>query len=157
MLESFIVARALHIAGVVIWIGGVFFVTFILLPALRSFPVEQRLPLFERLERRFGWFARLAIVMVGISGVMMSNQIAFWARWREAHLWPIHLMIVVWAIFALMLFVLEPFVVHRLFHRFAQAQPERAMKIAECLHWLLAALSFVAVITGVMLAHGWAF
>lgn len=153
----FIIARALHVLGVVVWIGGVFFVTFVLLPALRTFPINERLPLFERLERRFGWWARLAILIVGVSGLLLAYQFAFWQRLQEAHLWPIHLMIVVWVIFALMLFVLEPFVVHRLFHRFALAKPQRAMRVATVIHWVLSALSLTAVVAGVMLAHGWPF
>lgn len=156
-VEWFIAARAAHVLGIVVWIGGVFFVTFVLLPALRAFPVQERLPLFEKLERRFGWWARLAILLVGASGLFLARQIGFWQRIHESHLWPIHLMIVVWLIFALMLFVLEPFVVHRLFHRFALAYPERAMRIAAIVHWVLSALSFTAVVAGVMLAHGWPF
>lgn len=156
-IEWYIIARALHVAGVVVWIGGVFFVTFVLLPALKSFPVNDRLPLFERLEQRFGWFARVAIIVVGVSGLMLAHLLGFWARIGQAQMLPIHLMIVVWTIFALMLFALEPFVVHRVFHRFASAQPEKAMRVATILHWLLCSISFAAIIGGVMVAHGWAF
>lgn len=156
-IESFILARVAHIVGVVIWIGGVFFVTFVLLPALKNFPLNERLSVFERLEHRFGYWARLAIIMVGISGLLLANQIGFWQRLAEKQLWPIHLMLFVWLIFFIMLFVLEPFIVHKLFHRYASEKPIQAIKVATVIHWVLCGLSFTAIIGGVMLAHGWSF
>ena len=67
--------RAIHVLGVVIWIGGVGFVTAVLLPALRS--VEdpmQRAELFEKLEGRFSWIARGAVLLVGASGFAMLQS-----------------------------------------------------------------------------------
>lgn len=156
-LEWFIAARAVHVAAVVVWIGGVFFVTFVLLPALKHFPLDERLSLFERLERRFGWIARAAIIFAGISGVVLGNFLQVWQRLHESRLWPIHLMIAVWAIFALLLFVLEPLVVHRKFHEFAQRHTVKAMRAAAVMHYVLCALAMTAVAAGVMLAHGWSF
>ena len=47
--DLFIVARILHVIGVVLWIGGVAFVTTVLIPALRSLPDEkERFKLFEK-------------------------------------------------------------------------------------------------------------
>ena len=56
MLEHQIVilARAIHAIGVVLWIGGVAFVTTLLIPALRQVAEpDRRLALFEQLEGRF--------------------------------------------------------------------------------------------------------
>jgi len=48
------IARALHVVGVVLWIGGVAFVTTTLIPALRRKTDKgERLSLFEQLEGRF--------------------------------------------------------------------------------------------------------
>ena len=46
-------ARAVHVVGVVLWIGGVAFVTTTLIPSIRNMSdTDQRLTLFERLEGR---------------------------------------------------------------------------------------------------------
>ena len=46
--ELFILARVMHVLGVVLWIGGVAFVTTVLLPSLRrNTDPARRLELFE--------------------------------------------------------------------------------------------------------------
>ena len=56
---SLALARVIHVVGIVLWIGGVAFVTTILIPALRRLPSgEERLRLFEALEGRFSVQAR---------------------------------------------------------------------------------------------------
>lgn len=48
--------RVLHVLEVVVWIGGVAFVTAVVLPALHMIDdAELRVGLFERLENRFTW------------------------------------------------------------------------------------------------------
>jgi uncharacterized membrane protein len=45
------IARALHVAFVVLWIGGVAFVTTVLLPAVRRMkPPHERMELFAHIE-----------------------------------------------------------------------------------------------------------
>ena len=49
--EYFTLARSIHVVGVVIWIGGVAFVTTILIPSLKNITdTGNRLELFEQLE-----------------------------------------------------------------------------------------------------------
>jgi hypothetical protein len=72
---------------------------------------------------------------------------------NPAHWWLI-LMVAVWSIFELMVFVLEPLVVHRLFHNFVLYDKERAFSLAIRLHALALAISAVAIAAGVLRAHG---
>ena len=52
--RSLVFARVLHVMGVVLWIGGVAFVTTVVIPMLRRLPSgEERLRLFEAIEGRF--------------------------------------------------------------------------------------------------------
>jgi uncharacterized membrane protein len=56
MPEDTGLARALHVFGVVLWIGGVAFVTTVLLPAVRRLKAPaERVAFFEAVERRFAW------------------------------------------------------------------------------------------------------
>ncbi len=48
-LNIFIIARAVHIIGIVLWIGGVGFTTTVLIPSLKRLTDKgDRLDLFEK-------------------------------------------------------------------------------------------------------------
>ena len=67
--DYFVLARSVHILAIIIWIGGVAFITTVLLPALKKMAdKEQRVALFEQLEHKFALHAKIATVMAGISG-----------------------------------------------------------------------------------------
>jgi hypothetical protein len=56
--------------------------------------------------------------------------------------------------FALMVFVLEPLLVHRLFHDYALREKERAFALAIWLHTVVLMVAGVAIAAGVLGAHG---
>jgi uncharacterized membrane protein len=59
-MDDLTVARAIHVAGVVFWIGGVAFVTTVLLPGVRRMKDPQdRVSFFEQVEGKFAWQARV--------------------------------------------------------------------------------------------------
>lgn len=124
-MDDVTVARALHVLAVVLWIGGVGFVTTALLPALRRMPdAAQRLTMFEATESRFGNQAKVIIIVAGLSGFYMLVRMDAWDRFTSLPYWWMHAMVLVWAMFALMLFVLEPFVLHRWFAVRARDNPD---------------------------------
>ena len=55
--------------GVILWIGGVLFVTTVLIPSVRQMkdPAE-RVAFFEVVEGRFAWQARVTTLLTGLSG-----------------------------------------------------------------------------------------
>jgi Na+/proline symporter len=63
-------------------------------------------------------------------------------------------MIAVWVLSMLTVYVLEPLVVHRLFHEFALRNKDRAFAMATGLHALALIISAFAVGAGVIGAHG---
>ena len=110
--NHYAIARAVHVLGVVLWIGGVAMVTTVLLPAIaRRIPLAEQYPMFEAIEHRFAWQARWTTQLVGASGLLMLWLTDGWARLANTG-W-LHAMLFTYAVFTLMLFVLEPFVVHR--------------------------------------------
>lgn len=156
--NAYILARVLHVLGVVLWIGGVAFVTTVLLPALRrSADPARRLALFEELEGRFAFQARVVTVITGLSGFYMLEFLDAWGRYLDSAYWWIHLMTLVWFLFTMVLFVLEPLVLHRWFHERATANSDRAFRIVQAMHVFLLALSLLAVLGGVAGAHGYRF
>ncbi len=157
-MEDFTVfgwARAIHVVGVVLWIGGVAFVTTTLLPSLRRMEDEEkRLALFERLEGRFGLQARIVTLATGLTGFWMLHYLQAWERYLQLQFWWIHLMTLVWLIFTLVLFVLEPLILHRKFREMATANSDRAFRRIYAMHWILLLLSLVAVLGTVAGVHG---
>ena len=107
------IARALHVLGVIVWVGGVGFVTTIVFPAvLRIGDPGERVALFDKIERRFVWQAPAATLLVGISGFYLVYDQSLWDRFGEPEYWWMHAMVAIWAVFSVMLFVVEPLFLH---------------------------------------------
>ena len=55
-MDDVIIARALHVLAVVIWIGGVSMATTVVLPAVRRGELcDDRMRAFQAIEHRFAW------------------------------------------------------------------------------------------------------
>jgi uncharacterized membrane protein len=154
--KLFVIARIVHICSIVLWIGGVGFVTTVLIPALRKQSnAEQRMQLFEQLEGRFGLQAKITTVAAGLSGAYMLHFLQAWSRYAQWEFWWLQLMTAVWLIFTLVLFVLEPLFLHRWFHQQAQINSARAFTVLQWMHIVLFSLSMFAVIAAMAASHGY--
>ncbi len=149
-----VLARVLHVLAVVHWIGGVAMVTLVILPQLQNLPAAGRLAMFQRLEGGFGAQAKISTLVAGVSGLWMLWLTDGWGLFLQIGSWWLHLMVAVWAIFTLVLFVLEPLVLHRWFHVRATRDPVGAFALVLLLHRVLLALSALAVAGAVQGAHG---
>ena len=155
-MEGWIVARVLHVIGVVLWIGGVAMVTAVLLPAVRRFKTpEERLVFFEEIERRFAAQSRVTTLIVGASGFYLVHQLDLWWRLARPEFWWMHAMIVIWVIFTLMLFVLEPLFLHRRFIERARRDADATFARVTRMHWILLVLSLITVAGAVAGSHGY--
>jgi uncharacterized membrane protein len=154
-MEMLWLARAVHVLAIILWIGGVGFVTLVLLPALDDFPVDRQLAEFERYERRFTLVARIATVLAGVSGFYMLFGLGLTGRFASPAFWWMHAMTAVWTLFTLLLFVIEPLFFHDFLHRLHARQPGRAIALLRRGHRLLLALSLLTAAGAVAGAHGW--
>jgi len=154
-VDDVTLARALHVLAVVLWIGGVAFVTTVLLPAVRDLhgPAE-RVVFFETVERRFGHQARVTTVLAGLSGFYMVVRLDLWDRFLSAEYWWMHAMVAVWLLFTLMLFVAEPLFLHQWLRARANSRPQSTFALVERLHWILLVLSLITLIGAVLGSHG---
>lgn len=149
-------ARVLHVLGVVLWIGGVAMVTTVILPAVKRLATaEERVALFEKIKHRFAWQARVTTLITGLSGFYLIHALQLWDRFGIPAYWWMHAMVLVWVLFTMMLFVLEPLVLRRLFLKHAAKHPERVFAIMQRMHWVLLTLSLVTVAGAVAGSHGW--
>ena len=146
MIDDVGLARALHVLALVHWIGGVTMVTTVVLPRARALAnAHAALAAFEAFEGRFAAQARVSILIVGLSGLYMLAKLHAWEQLANPAFW---------AVFALMVYVLEPLVVHRLFHDYVLRDKESAFALATRLHVVALTMSGVAIMAGVLGAHG---
>jgi uncharacterized membrane protein len=149
--DHFIIARTLHVIAVVLWIGGVAFVTTVLIPAIRdSQSAENRLSLFELLEGKFSFQAKLTTLMTGLSGFYMLHVMNAWSSMQ----WWLYLMIFIWVVFSVVLFLLEPLFLHEWFHQQAKMNNERTFLVLQIMHIVLLSISLLAIFSGVAGVHG---
>lgn len=135
---------ALHVLGVIWWIGGVFTVTTSLLPVYNRLPDGERIERIRAFEHRFANQARIAVLLVGVTGFWMYALVPDFI----AHTWWVGLMMLVWALFTFMLFIAEPF---GLPGKLGLLQSRRKFLLV---HAVLLVLALVAVVGGVIGSRG---
>ena len=149
------IGRALHVLRVVLWIGGVGMVTAVILPWLRSGGARgDRVAQCEAIEKRFTWVAGLSILLVGLSGFHLVFAFDLWDRFLSPGYWWMHAMVLIWLVFATVVFLAEPLYLHRAFRRWASVAPEEALTFLARAHWVLLILSLVTVLGAVAGSHG---
>lgn len=157
-LTSFTLARALHVIAVVLWIGGVAFVTTILIPSLKQIPdINDRLALFEKLEGKFAIQARITTVITFLTGLYLIDLMGLWGRFLLVEFWWMHAMVFVWLLFTLVLFVFEPWFLHAWFRKQALIDSKKTFKRLHIMHIVLLTISLITVLGAMLGAHGYQF
>jgi uncharacterized membrane protein len=157
-LTSFTLARALHVIAVVLWIGGVAFVTTILIPSLKQIPdINDRLALFEKLEGKFAIQARITTVITFLTGLYLIDLMGLWGRFLLIEFWWMHSMVLVWLLFTLVLFVFEPWFLHEWFRKQALIDSKQTFKRLHIMHIVLLSISLITVLGAMLGAHGYQF
>jgi len=157
-MRDVIVMRALHVAAVVIWIGGVWMVTTVVLPAIRrgEFGTDPFRAFFA-FERRFAWQARTCVLIVGATGFYMAWRLVLWSRFETVAFWWMRAMVLVWLVFTLALFVVEPLLSRGRRTRAETRDAQAVMARLQRGHWVLLVLSILTVLGAVAGSHGWIF
>src|SRR5471032_2680348 len=69
-------ARAIHELSVALWIGGVGFVTTVLMPVIRhTRPPQERLATFQPFGNFFAWQVRINVMLAGLSGFYLTYSL----------------------------------------------------------------------------------
>ncbi len=155
-MEKYTLARVLHVLAVILWIGGVAMVTTVLIPAIKKLKnKEEQIKTFEQIEGRFALQAKVTTLITAITGFYMMYELDAWDRYFDYRFWWIHAMTLVWVLFTLVLFVLEPLILHKLFQKYAQENPAKTFSIMHRAHWILLLLSLLTTAGAVAGSHGW--
>lgn len=156
-MDDITLARTLHVLAVIHWIGGLAFVTLIVLPLARSRPTaEAALAVFAGMERRFSAQVRISVPLAGATGLWMTYRWNLWDRFHDLHFWWMTAMFALWLVFMLMLFVIEP-LAHGIFEKKARQDPAAAFRRMGRLHQFLLLLAALTALGAVAGAHGFLF
>lgn len=153
------IMHIIHLLGVVLWIGGLAFITINVFSALQKTrdPLEKVLQ-FQRIEHRFAPQAKVYNLVVGVSGFAMMFGMGWHTLLFTPAGIPLAFMLFVWVFWAVMLFGLEPIVIKRMLDRMAKSSEEMDIdgifKKMNQLHWVLLLISLAAVVAGAVLVHG---
>lgn len=157
-MQYFTLARVIHVLAVVLWIGGVAMVTTVILPAVRKMKSkEDKIDTFEKIEGRFSLQAKITTLITAITGFYMIYEMDAWSRYTDPKYWWIIAMTVVWFLFTMVLFVLEPFVLQKLYKKYTAKDPDKAFAFIQKFHWVLLTFSLITMVGAVAGSHGWHF
>lgn len=107
-MTSLGVAIAIHVLSVLWWIGGLAFVTAVILPGLRSGQLGDTRAAFKVIESRFEPQVRIAVLLAGLSGLYLLFRLDLWGGFRDPRFWWLDAMVLFWLLFMVLLFVVSP-------------------------------------------------
>jgi uncharacterized membrane protein len=145
---------AIHVLGVVIWIGGVAFVTIIVFPMIvRMEDSMEKMIFFQGVEHRFARIAKLSVFIVGVTGAWLLQITGEWGiLFKLQGLGPT-LMLIVWAVYVFIL-LFEGKIFKALFSGKAQMDTAQVFRHMATFHWVVLGLSLLATGIGVWAGHG---
>ena len=153
--DFFVMARILHVIGVVLWIGGVAFLAMVVVPTLRGQPdPEKSFAVFAAIEGRFKAQAKIVTLITGLSGFFMLFWLDAWDRYLDWSFWWVDLMTLIWIFFTLVLFVIEPMLSRRKAHVQSKSNPTATFKFVNRMLKVLTLLSLLAIYGAVTGVHG---
>lgn len=143
----YVTALTIHILSVIIWIGGVSFVTLVTFPMiLRMEKSLEMVMVFQGVEHRFGKIAKVMVILAGLSGLYLIFE-----KGLSIGVW---IMIILWAFYAALLFGLEKLIFKKLFSKPEdQSDMKKVFNFLQVFHYVVLGLSFLAVAAGVFEAH----
>ena len=155
----FTVMLIIHVLAVILWIGGLAFVTILIFPSLYKMQEAlQKVLFFQRIEHRFAPLARIYSATVGITGIVMLVHTGWYKLLFTGEGLFLTIMFLIWVFWIVMLFGLEPLVIKKMLESMAKSgdkmEIDSVFKRMNVMHWVLLFVSMVAAASGIMFAHG---
>jgi uncharacterized membrane protein len=146
--------QAVHVIAVLIWIGGVAFVTIIVFPMIiRMENSMEKVFFFQGVEHRFAKIAKVCVVVSGLTGGELLRSSGKWHLICAPHGMGVTMMVTMWTIYALVL-LFEGRLFKIIFKGEAQHDTAKIFKRLSTFHWVILSLSLFTVFMGVYNAHG---
>lgn len=144
----YVIALIIHVISVVIWIGGVAFVTMITFPMIqRADNSLEQVMMFQGVEHRFSKIAKVLVILTGLTGLYLLYE-----KGLSFGVW---VMIILWTVYAALLFGLEKLIFKKLFSQQTDEQydTKKVFTILQTFHWIVLLVSFFAIAAGIWTAH----
>lgn len=143
----------IHVIGVIVWIGGVTFVTTVIFPMMyRTEGSLEKALLFQRVEHRFVAMVKWLIAIVGITGfIILFHKYGLGIL---AHLRGLGIltMLFAWSFYTTVL-LSERKIFAKIFADPEKIDMDKALRMINGMHWALLTVSYAAVAAGVWFAH----
>lgn len=155
----FSLTHIIHVITVILWIGGLAFVTTMIFPIiLKTQNALEKVLLFRKIEHRFARVARAYNLVTGASGFLM----VYLMGWHKVMLSrpgiPLVVMTLIWLFWFVMLFGLEPLVIKKMLDNMAKGgeklEIDAVFSKMNRMHWFMLFISLVAAAAGAVFAHG---
>jgi uncharacterized membrane protein len=145
---------AVHVLGVVIWIGGVAFVTTTVFPMIMRMEGSlEKVLFFQGVEHRFAKIAKAMVTLVGLTGLGLLQLTGEWDILFTLNGIGPTIMLIVWTLYVLILFF-EARLFKVIFGGGAQHDTARVFFHLTVFHWVILGMSLLAVAVGVWAGHG---
>ena len=145
---------AVHVIGVVVWIGGVAFVTMIVFPMLtRMEDSFEKVLFFQGIELRFARIAKSSVAVVGLTGGWLLYITGEWRTLLSMVGIGPTLMILVWSLYLFVL-LFEGRIFKMIFGDRSQQDTGKIFSLLSRFHWVVLGLSLLTVGVGVWAGHG---
>ena len=144
---------AIHVITVVLWIGGVGFVTIIIFPMLLKMEDSfEKVMMFQRVENKFAKQARIYAIITGLTGgLLLYMKKEYSLIFTRAGI-GITLMLIAWLIYTFVLFF-ERNIFKTLFSQPEKLDTAKIFLRLNIFHWFLLGLSLLAVGAGIWTGH----
>lgn len=145
---------AIHVITIVLWIGGVAFVTIIIFPMLlRMEGSIEKVIFFQGVEHRFAKLAKIYVTIAGVTGFLILYINNGYAILFTSDGIGITLMLIAWLFYVLVL-LFEKKIFMKLFSQPEKLDTAKIFFRLSLFHWVILVLSLVAVGAGVWTGHG---
>jgi uncharacterized membrane protein len=143
----------LHVLAVVIWIGGVAFVTAIVFPVLgRMEDSMAKVSFFMGFEKRFQFLAKIMVIIAGATGILLFFERGGFGSLTNTEALLLGYKFLVWVLYFALLFGAEKRLMATLIS--PNTPVEKAFGRLTLFHWVVLILSLLAVISGIRLVRG---
>lgn len=143
----------IHVVCIIIWIGGVTFVTTVVFPMMyRTEGSLEKALLFQGVEHRFAFMVKWILGIVFVTGFWLLSArqgIAVLGQFKGL---GIAIMIFAWALYTTVL-LSERKVFARIFADPEKVDMNKALKMINAMHWVLLTASYSAVAAGLWFGH----
>jgi len=155
----FAIMHITHLLTVILWIGGLAFITGIVFPIIiKTQDPLAKVLLFQKIEHRFSRLAKIYNLITGATGIIMVLLMGWQSVIFTRQGLPLLIMALIWVFWFVMLFGLEPLVIRKMLERMMKNSDKMDIDAVfsrmNKMHWFLLIISLIAASCGAIFAHG---